>query len=358
MKVIRSRRQRVCILIALLFVVLARESNASSRPKVRVLSTGGTIAGVQLNDEAPAYRAGTASAEDLIRAVPQAKKLADISVEQICNIGSQKMKNSIWLTLAKRLNEVLKDPDVDGVVITHGTDTMEETAYFLSLVSKSDKPVVMVGSMRPSTAISADGPMNLYNAIALAVNRNAKGRGVLVTLNDEIHYAREVEKSNTTGLNTFVSPNRGRAGLIQAGDAVFFSEPSLKYGLRSEFSVDLLAELPQVEIVYAYSNVGRDTIDYLVNKGVRGIVLAGAGEGNATDEALAGLQDAAKRGVAIVRSSRVGSGIVRRNIEVNDDRMGFIASGELNPQKARVLLMLGLTMTTDPNKLQNYYYEY
>jgi L-asparaginase len=284
--------------------------------------------------------------------------VAEVSTEQVANIGSQTMNNRIWLKLAKRLQEVLSDPDVDGVVITHGTDTMEETAYFLSLLAKSGKPVVMVGSMRPATEVSADGPLNLYNAVALAANPDAKGRGVLVVLDNEIHYAREVEKSNTTRLDAFVSRNRGPAGLIHNGKAVWFSPPTTKLGPASEFSVEGLENLPRVEIVYSYANLGRAMIDSLVREGVHGIVLAGVGDGNTTDEALAALRDAAKQGVAIVRSTRVASGITRRNVEVNDDAMGFIAAEELNPQKARILLMLGLTRTTDRKKLQGYFESY
>lgn len=216
----------------------------------------------------------------------------------------------------------------------------------------------MVGAMRPATALSADGPMNLYNAIALAANPEARGRGVLVVADSEIHFAREVEKGNTTRIDSFDSPNRGRAGVIIDGQAVLFSPAALRYALRSEFSVDGVIQLPRVEIVYSYANFGRDMIDYLVSQGVKGIVLAGVGDGNTTDEALAGLQDAAKKGIAVVRSSRVGSGITRRNVEISDDRLGFVVSEELSPQKARVLLMLGLTKTSDVKGLQRYFYEY
>lgn len=281
-----------------------------------------------------------------------------MSTEQVSNIGSQTMTNQIWLKLAKRLNQVLNDADVDGVVITHGTDTMEETAYFLSLVEKSDKPIVMTGSMRPATELSADGPMNLFNAVALAASPGARGRGVLIVLDNEIHYAREAEKSSTSRLDAFVSRNRGLAGLIHTGKAVWFSPPVTKFGQRSEFSVDSLEILPRVDIVYSYANLGRAMIDALVREGVQGIVLAGVGDGNTTEEALQGLEDAAKHGVVVVRSTRVASGVTRRNVEVDDDRMGFVAAEELNPQKARILLMLGLTKTTDLKRLQRYFEEY
>ena len=184
------------------------------------------------------YKSGTFSVDDLIKAVPQLKNIAEMSGEQVANIGSQTMNHEVWLKLAARCNEVLKQSDVDGIVITHGTDTMEETGYFLSLVVKSDKPVVLVGSMRPATAISADGPINLYNAVALAGNPEAKGRGPLVVLNDTIHYAREAQKMHTTRMDTFESPNRGIAGMMNTGKAFFYSQNTTRHTTKSEFSVD------------------------------------------------------------------------------------------------------------------------
>jgi L-asparaginase len=269
------------------------------------------------------------------------------------------MNHEVWLKLASRVNAVLKG-DQDGVVITHGTDTLEETAFFLSLVVKSEKPVILVGSMRPATAIGADGPANLYNAVALAANPQAKGRGPMIVLNDEIHYAREAEKMNTTNLDTFKSPNRGRAGVMNTGAANFFTPNNTRHTTQSDFSVEGVAakDLPKVEIVYSYANAGRDLVDALVEKGTKGIVLAGVGDGNTTDELLSGLADAVKKGVAVVRSSRTGSGLVVRNVEIPDDKMGFIAAMELNPQKARILLMLGLMKTADPKRLQEYFMEY
>jgi len=329
-------------------------------PKIKVLATGGTIAGAQASQSEAGYTSGKFSIDDLIKAVPQLKDVAEITGEQVANIGSQTMNNEVWLKLAARANEVLGDSDTDGIVITHGTDTMEETGYFLSLVLRSDKPVVLVGSMRPATAISADGNMNLFNAVALAANPNAKGRGPLIVLNDEIHYGREVEKMNATQLNTFQSPNRGRAGVMNNGKAFLYDPLVTRHTTRSEFSVAQMKpdDLPRVDIVYSYANLGRDMIDYLAKSGVKGIVLAGVGDGNTTDAALAALQEAAQKGIAVVRSSRTGSGIVDRNVEVNDDKLGFIAARELNPQKARILLMVGLTKTKDVQKLQEFFAQY
>jgi L-asparaginase len=341
--------------IALMLIASA----AYAKPKIMILATGGTIAGAQASTAEAGYKSGSFSVNDLIKAVPQLKDIADISGEQVANIGSQTMNHEVWLKLAKRVNEVLKG-DADGVVITHGTDTMEETAYFLGLVVKSDKPVVLVGSMRPATAIGADGPANLYNAVALAANPEAKGRGPLVILNDEIHYAHEAQKTNSTALDTFKSPNRGRAGVMNTGKAYFFSQNTTRHTKKSEFSVDGkgVNDLPYVEVVYSYANFGRDTIDFLVSKGVKGIVLAGVGDGNSTDTAIAALADAVRKGIAVVRATRTGSGLIVRNVEVDDDKLGFIAAMELNPQKARILLMLGLMKTNDPKKLQEFFMEY
>jgi L-asparaginase len=343
-----------------LTLTLAVAQAAWALPNIKVLATGGTIAGAQAAQSDAGYKSGTFSVNDLIKAVPQLTNVAVLSGEQVANIGSQTMNHEVWLKLAKRANELLADRDVDGIVITHGTDTMEETAYFLSLVVKSDKPVVLVGSMRPATAISADGPINLYNGVALAANPESKGRGPLVVLNDTIHYAREAQKMHTTRMDTFQSPNRGIAGMMNTGKAFFYSMDTTRHTTKSQFSVDgkSTGDLPRVEIVYSYANLGGDLIDALVEKGVKGIVLDGVGDGNTTDAALAALEKAAKKGVAVVRCSRTGAGVVDRNVEINDDKLGFIAGMELSAQKARILLMLGLMQTNDTKKLQQYFVEY
>jgi L-asparaginase len=341
-------------------IALTLSTRAQAKPKIEVLATGGTIAGAQASRSEVGYKSGTFSVDDLIKAVPQLKEVADLTGEQVANIGSQTMNHDVWLKLAKRVNEVLQDGSADGVVITHGTDTLEETAYFLSLVVKSDKPVVLVGSMRPATAISADGPANLYNAVALAASPEARGRGPLIVMDDEIHYGREAQKTNTTELDTFKSPNRGRAGVMNVGKIEFFSQNTTRHTTKSEFNVDGKTpnDLPRVEIVYSYENLGADMVDFLVKAGVKGIVLAGVGDGNSTDATIAALSAAAKKGVAVVRSSRTGSGLVVRNVEVDDDKLGFIASMELSPQKARILLMLALMNTSDPARLQQIFMQY
>lgn len=327
------------------------------RPRLRLLATGGTIAGAQTSG-GRGYRAAAFSTGDLLAAVPQAGELARLEVEQVAAIGSQDMDDATWLRLAARTQAAVDQRDIAGVVITHGTDTMEETAYFLNLVVQTEKPVVLVGAMRPATAISADGPMNLYNAVAVAAHPQARARGVLVVANDEIHFAREATKTNTTQVGTFRASARGLAGLVNAGRLHLHAPPVRRHTQASEFSVAGLTALPRVDIIYAHAGVRRDLIDAAVAAGARGLVIAGVGDGNLSAPALAAAAEAVRRGVAVVRASRTGGGVVERNIEVDDDAHGFIAADELNPPKARVLLALGLTRTSDPRALQELFYVY
>jgi L-asparaginase len=356
----KMRTNNLGLALLTVALILSTGLQLSALPRIKVLATGGTIAGAQSSQADAGYKSGTFSVDDLIKAVPQLKNIAELSGEQVANIGSQTMNFEVWFKLAKRVNEVLQSDDVDGVVITHGTDTMEETGYFLTLVTKSDKPVVLVGSMRPATAISADGPINLYNGVALAGSSDAKGRGPLIVLNDTIHYAREAQKMHTTRMDTFESPNRGIAGVMNTGKATFYSYITTRHTTKSEFSIDGLTPetMPLVVVLYSYVSLGGQIVDALVEHGVKGIVLAGVGDGNTTDAALAALERAAKKGVAVVRCSRTGSGLVDRNVEVNDDKLGFIAGMELSPQKARILLTLGLTKTNDVKQLQQFFNEY
>jgi L-asparaginase len=333
-------------------------STSTALPRIRLLATGGTIAGAQTGGDQRGYKAATLSMDALIAAVPQLATLAAIEVEQVAAIGSQDMDDATWLKLATRAQAALDAPGIDGIVITHGTDTMEETAFFLNLVLRTEKPVVLVGAMRPATAISADGPMNLYNAIAVAAHPDTRARGVLVVANDEIHFAREVSKTNTTQVGTFRATHRGLAGLVNAGRLHLYAPPVRRHTAASEFAGALPSTLPRVDIVYAHAGMGREAIDAAVRAGARGIVIAGMGDGNLAAVAVTAAADAVQAGVAVVRSSRTGGGVVERNIEVDDDRLGFIAADELNPQKSRVLLMLGLTVTQDPRVLQETFFRY
>jgi len=324
------------------------------KPKhnVVILATGGTIAGKQAAPSEYGYTSGAFKIEDLISAVPGVKKLANISGEQVVNIGSQDMNDSVWLKLAKRVNEVAKRDDVDGIVITHGTDTLEETSFFVDLVEKTQKPIVFVGSMRPATAVSADGPANLYNAVAVASDPKAKGRGALIVLNDTIQGARDVIKTNTTNVETFRSPHRGPLGLINSGKIKWLDNPGDQHSHKAEFDVADVKKLPRVDIIYAHANMSPDLITAAVKNGAKGLVIAGVGDGNMTKEALNALSEASKQGVVVVRSTRLPEGLVLRNNEINDDEKGFVASSEFNPPKSRVLLQLSLLETKDPKKIQ------
>ncbi len=320
--------------------------------RVVILATGGTIAGAQPAEGSGGYRSGVLSVEALIKGAPGLDTLANLRGEQIANIGSQDMSDAVWLKLARRAAELLASHDVDGLVITHGTDTLEETAYFLDLVLGSEKPVVLVGSMRPATSLSPDGPLNLYNAVAVAADRTSRGRGVLVVLDDEVHAARDVQKMNTTAVEAFASPNRGKLGEVEYGKVTWFNVRTARLAPGREFSLAGIEPLPRVDIVYANEGVDGTLVRAAVAAGAKGIVLAGVGDGNTTNEMIDALAEAVKRGVVVVRSTRVGSGLVRRNVEVDDDALGFVAALELSPQKARVLLRLALTKTADPAVIQ------
>jgi L-asparaginase len=327
-------------------------------PNVVVLATGGTIAGAAGSDVQSGYTSGQVGVEELLAAVPQARKLANLSGEQISNIGSQDMNDEVWIKLAIRVNELLAKPDVTGVVITHGTDTIEETAYFLNLVVKSNKPVVLTASMRPSTALSADGPLNFFNAVAVAANPQAVGRGVMVVLNDWIHGAASLTKTSTTAVQTFMSPLSGLLGTVAYGEIEWYRSPIGKNTTSSDFAVDKSTVLPRVDVIMATENMDGVLINAAAAAGAKGIVIAGVGNGNMTAPALNALAAQVKRGVVGVRSSRVTTGQVGRNVEVKDDSLNFVASLGLNPQKARVLLRLALLRTGDPKIIQRYFDEY
>ena len=266
-------------------------------PTIVVLATGGTIAGAAATDTQAGYTSGQVGVEQLLAAVPQAKKLANMRGEQISNIGSQDMNDEVWLKLAKRVNELVAMPDVAGVVITHGTDTIEETAYFLNLVVKSKKPVVLTASMRPSTALSADGPLNFFNAVAVAANQEAAGRGVLVVINDWIHGASSLTKTSTTAVQTFMSPLRGLIGTVAYGDMrVLPRARSGKNTVDSEFSLDGVTALPRVDIIMAHENMDGALIDAAVAAGAKGIVIAGVGNGNLTAPGRQGARRAGEEG--------------------------------------------------------------
>ena len=347
----------LCIMVFGVQSVFA--ANATNKlPNVKILATGGTIAGSASSDtQMTGYKAGALGIDVLINAVPQIKEYANVTGEQICKIDSKDMTNDIWLTLSKRINELLADDSVDGIVITHGTDTLEETAYFLNLTVKSDKPVVLVGAMRPATAISADGPVNLLNAVRVAVSKEAVGKGVLVAMNDEINGARDVTKTNTTHVSTFKAPELGYLGYINDGKPVFYRESTRKHTLNSEFNVKNVKALPYVKIIYGHADDDGVFVDAAVAAGAKGIIYAGTGNGSVHKNAEAALARATAKGVVVVRSSRVGNGTVV-SAEQSYVDAHFLEGDSLSPQKARVLLSLALTKTNDLNKIQEMFKAY
>lgn len=348
--------KKLLSIIAVLMLVLA--TTAQQLPRIIILATGGTIAGSGASADRAGYTAGKIPIDDLIGAIPQVKKVANISGEQISSIGSQDMTIEIWKKLAVRANEIFDKNEADGIVITHGTDTQEETAYFLDLLISSEKPVVLTGSMRPATAISADGPKNLYDAITVAANPKSKGKGVIVSFNEGIFDGRDVMKLSTTKTNAFGSPNTGPIGQVYDGKVEFYQASMREVNVKTPFLVKADTKLPRVDIVYMYADAPSDMIDMLVAKKVDGIVIAGVGNGNFNKAFMEGVKRAVAAGIIVCRASRAPSGRVVLEDEINDKELGTIVSDDLTPQKARILLMLGLTKTKDKKQLQDYFFTY
>ncbi|WP_322057524.1 asparaginase [Paraburkholderia sp. J63] len=320
-------------------------AGAKALPRVAVLATGGTIAGSAPDAANTAgYQAGVIGVAQLLAAVPGLEALAQIHAGQVASVDSKDMSFALWTTLAQRVNALLAGDDIDAVVITHGTDTLEETAYLLHLAVKSAKPVILTASMRPASALSADGPLNLLNAVTLAASGEAAGQGVLVAFNNRIHCARDVAKFSTYAVDAFQSPEIGALGWVQDGRVEFQRRALRPHTVDAPFTAD--GPWPHVEIVTSYAGVSRIAVDALVGAGVRGIVVAGTGNGSIHATLQQALAEAAARGIAVVRASRVGSGHVMHNGAAKDDALGFVSAGTLSPYKARVLLMLALAAGT------------
>lgn len=319
---------------------------------IRIIATGGTIAGKAASStQLTGYTAGAYSVDDLLSSVPALGDIAHISGEQLCNIDSSSMNDELLLRLAQRCNELLAQEAIDGLVITHGTDTMEETAFFLNLTVKSAKPVVLVGSMRPATAVSADGPLNIINAVKVAACAESEGQGVLVVMNDEIYSGRDVTKTNTENVATFKALNGGPLGFVVDGGVHYYYHSARPHTVSSEFDVKKLTKLPRVDIIYTHVGEDRVFVDAACAAGAEGIVYAGSGMGSIHEGVEAALAEAAERSVVVVRSSRTGSGLVTAGLE-RWQQAGFLHADNLNPQKARLLLQLALTKTKERSKVQ------
>ncbi len=331
-------------------------TSIAALPKIAVLATGGTIAGAGESATGSAYQASKLSANHLVAAVPQLADIAEVTPKQVVQISSQDMTDDVWLKLNKLINEECRQ--YDGFVITHGTDTMEETAYFLNLTLRCKKPVVLTGAMLPPTSLGADGSRNLYNAVLTAAEKETAKQGVVIAMNNIVLNARDVTKFNTVQLETFTPANFGKAGTIFNNKVVYERKPLRKHTSETPFDVTGLTRLPKVGIVYMHAGAEDVQAQALVDSGYDGIVNAGVGNGNIHKSTFPVLEKAAKDGIAVVRSSRIPTGATTKDAEIDDNKYGFVSSGTLNPQKARILLMLGLTKTHDFKKLQTYFDQY
>ncbi|EJM03213.1 MULTISPECIES: asparaginase [Pseudomonas] len=350
----------LALLLLLPSALQAKEVETQTKlANVVVLATGGTIAGAGASAANSAtYQAAKVGVEQLIAGIPELSKLANVRGEQVMQIASESITNENLLQLGRRVAELADSKDVDGIVITHGTDTLEETAYFLNLVEKTDKPIIVVGSMRPGTAMSADGMLNLYNAVAVASSKEAHGKGVLVTMNDEIQSGRDVSKMINIKTEAFKSA-WGPLGMVVEGKSYWFRLPAKRHTMDSEFDIKNIKSLPDVEIAYSYGNVSDTAYKALAQSGAKAIIHAGTGNGSVSSRVVPTLQALRKDGVQIIRSSHVNAGgFVLRNAEQPDDKYDWVVAHDLNPQKARILAMVALTKTNDSKELQRMFWEY
>lgn len=331
------------------------KADRTSLPLVHVIGTGGSISAIgQSRTDFLDYSYGDRhyTIEDMLARVPEVNDIATIVSEQFTNVGSGEVAPVHWLDLARRINAILRNaPETAGIAITHGTATLEDTAYFLNLAVKTSKPVVVTGAMRPMTAMSNDAEVNLLDCVRVAASETAANRGVLVVLNNQIQAAREVTKTSTSRLDTFKSADLGFLGYADSdGQVVFYRDPTRLHTHRTEFDVEQVKALPRVDIALAYSGVDGTAVAALANAGCEGLVAAGLGSGGASRVFLDALSEVAKKGVPVVVASQVGTGRVmgrRAFIE-----RGFIPADTLSPRKARILLMLALTRTRDPAEIQ------
>ncbi len=338
------------LLLMTCFCALAQEL-----PKVAVLSTGGTIASMQ--DPVKGGYVPALSGEDLVAAVPTVKKIAQIQVEQISNIPSPDITPEIWIRLARRINELLANPEIAGIVVTHGTSTLEETAYFLDLTTMSTKPVILVGAQRPASDPDSDGPRNFLDAIRVAIAPEAVNKGVMVVMNGQINAARDVTKMNTSQVETFRGLEFGQLGVVDVERVRFYRAPLR----RQTLAVDSRTQLARVDIIMTYAGADGLLIRSMLREGpVQGLVIAGLGLGNVPASMFEAIQEARARGISVVISTRVPTGRVfpmraNKGSALELKRVGCVLADNLSPQKARILLMLALTKTRDPEALQKYF---
>ncbi len=353
-----SPRFRAFAAGAALLAASALAQAQQALPNVVILATGGTIAGAGASAvNSATYAAAKVGVEKLIAGLPELSKVANVRGEQVFQVASESLTNDNLLTLARRVSALSKQADVDGIVITHGTDTLEETAYFLTLTVHTNKPIVVVGSMRPGTALSADGALNLYDAVNVAGSKDAMGKGVLVTMNDNIDSGRDVSKNVNIKTNAF-SSQWGPLGMIVEGKNYWFRAPVKRHTMNSEFDIDTISALPPVEIAMGYEGVSSVAIDAIAKSGAKALIHGGTGNGSVADRIVPNLQKARADGVIVIRSARVPDGFVLRNAEQPDDKYDWVVAHDLRPQKARILAMVALTKTSDTKELQRIFWEY
>jgi L-asparaginase type II len=329
------------------------------RPRLHLLATGGTIAGASASaTQYVGYRPAVTPVDALLAAVPALAEVADITGEQVAQVASQDMTGALRLALARRINALLATDTCDGVLVTHGTNTLEETAYFLNLTVRSRKPVVLVGAMRPANALSADGPMNLFRAAVVAASEQAAGRGVVVVMNDRIIGARDLHKADTMTVDAFSAPLFGVLGLVSDRRAHFYRGGLRRHTADSAFDVRGLHSLPIVHIAYGHEDDDGSAIDAFVAAGAQGIVHAGAGTASVSQRVQPAILEAVARGVVVVRAPRGAHGLVARGMEFDDEAHGTVAGDTLSPPKARVLLQLALMQTHDPRAVQRLFDEH
>ena len=328
---------------------------SSARPRVYVIGTGGSISFVgshRMDYINYSYDNKHLTIHELLARVPEVNDFADIRAEQFLNVGSTEVGPVHWLGLARRINEIFReDPEAAGVAITHGTATLEETAYFLNLTVKSRKPVVITGAMRPPTGLATDTDINLIDCVRVAAAPQSAGRGVLSVLNNEIQAARDVIKTNSYRLETFRSNELGLLGYADSDEeTVFYRNPAKAHTVDAEFDVEGVSQLPRVDIAYSYAGADGLLVKALADAGVAGIVAGGLGSGGSPSGFQSALREARGRGIPVVISTQTGNGRVVRTRRSDED--GFIAADNLQPKKARILLMLALTKTNDPAEIQ------
>ena len=333
---------------------------SAARPKVHVLATGGSISGLgpdRLDYILYPELGRRLSIEEMLARVPEARGFADISAEDLLRVGSGSIGPAEWLQLTHRVEKLFTSEAADGVVVTHGTATLEETAYFLHLAVKSARPVVVTGAMRPPTALGTDADLNLLDAIRLAATPEAAGRGVLVVLNNEIQSARDVTKTSAFRVDTFGSRDLGLLGYADSdGRVVFYRNVTRLHTAATAFDVRGRQALPRVDVVYAYAGADGVQIDALREHGTEGLVLASLGGGTLPPAFFAAGKRAVQAGMPVVLATRSTVGRIVTTPQKKD--AGFIVADDLMPHKARILLMLALTATRDPEDIQEMFYRH